>query len=200
MEKMDQSAMKWLTRCASDTPQALALWQNEPAAPLTMPTGRYFDVVVVPERLGLEACDLIRRHCLSLGPVMLDAHAGKIGFIAPPRGLAAFTTVNHASEILLRGLHYLAEGDFVVVPGPAPLSNSRYQWLFAPTGRPDPSKLRTAMLAVTLCTASQNLARIDLPHVYTRLPSAPFCTPFARTDAAEIEAPGSADHQSGVTN
>ena len=176
---MELPGREWLTRCAIDPGEARATWQRDPAAPLTMATGHYFDAIIVPDRLGLETCDLIRQHRLPLGPAMLDTHARKVGFIAPPRGRLAFSTVTRAVEVSMRQLHYLSEGDFVVVPGPSPLPNSRYQWLYAPTQRADPSRLRSATLAVILCTAARNLARHDLASIFTRIPSPPPCAPIA---------------------
>ena len=187
METMEERGREWLIQCAPDSAEARAQWQADPSTALVMATGHYFDAMVVSEQLGLEACDLIRRHQLTVGPVLIDTHAHKVGFIAPPRSWTAFANTVDAAETLLSGLRYLSNGDFMVVPGPAPLPNSRHQWLYSPTDRPDPSKVRTATLAVLLCTASQTLARMQSRDVYSRIPTAPFSIPFAHTPARVTE-------------
>ncbi|CAM5653611.1 hypothetical protein STENM36S_08639 [Streptomyces tendae] len=47
------------------------------------------------------------------------------------------------------------------MPGPIPLSADRYQWLRAPTRRPEANPLRPVALATALVASAELLARID---------------------------------------
>lgn len=163
MEQVKAAGRDWLLQCAINQATAVRVWQDDPAAPLTMATGRSFDAAVVSDRLGLEAIDLIRRHALPFTPATLDVRARKIALLLPPRSGRVFTT-------LLRNLrapidvHYLSDGGHLVIPGPRPEPDSRHQWLAPPKGSPTGSKLRTAAVALAVCQAAEDLDERSTPH------------------------------------
>jgi hypothetical protein len=154
--------MQWLVACAEDPASCREKWRNEPHQPELMPTGRYFDVVTVGERLGMEAWDLLTRHRLPRGPVVIDHAAAKIGFLVPRSGRQLFHKLISRNAPKGVPYRYLAEGSFFLVPEPEPHRESRYQWLDAPLLRPDATSRRSVALALMLSSATRLLDWVDL--------------------------------------
>ncbi|MBC3843594.1 hypothetical protein GXW82_35470 [Streptacidiphilus sp. 4-A2] len=164
MEQVKTAGRDWLLQCAINQATAVQLWQDDPAAPLTMATGRSFDAVVLSDRLGLETIDLISKHTLPFTPAMLDVRARKIALLLPPRSRRVFTTMLRNLRAPIENVHYLSEGGYLVIPGPRPEADSRHQWVTPPVCSPAESKLRTAAVALAVCQAAQNLDERSTPH------------------------------------
>jgi len=164
MEQVEAAGRDWLIECAINRVQALDLWRDDPSAPMTMATGRHFDAVVVSDRLGLETLDLISMHALPSTPAMVDTRARKVALLMPPHAQRVFTTLLYNVDALIDNVHYLANGGFLVVPGPQPQADSRHQWLVPPIGTPSSSKLRAAAVGLAMCQAAQHLGQGTTPH------------------------------------
>ncbi len=126
-----------------------------------LPAGRYFDVVTVDQRIGLEAFDQLVRREMPLGPVLVDHHARRVGFFLNSRWQERFSELVRRTTDAPPPYKYLSEGSLVVVPGPLPMSGDRYQWLRAPLRRPEANPLRPAALATMLVAAADLIARVD---------------------------------------
>ncbi|MGA5887146.1 hypothetical protein ACPCK4_32955 [Streptomyces cellulosae] len=48
--------------------------------PCLLPTGRFFDVVSVEQRLGMEMFDRLQRSGMPMGPSVIDRKAQRVGF------------------------------------------------------------------------------------------------------------------------
>ncbi|MDQ0811191.1 hypothetical protein QFZ63_002905 [Streptomyces sp. B3I7] len=161
MQRMTTRGVEWLSAAADDPMECRAKWTDDPRAPFALPVGRFFDVVTVEQRVGLEAFDQLLRHGLPFGPVVLDHKARRVGFFLTSRSKETFTHCLAEAEGALPPYRYLGWGSVVVVPGPMPLSGDRYQWLRAPTRRPVANPLRPVALATMLVGAAELLARVD---------------------------------------
>ena len=172
MEQVRAAGRDWLIECAINRVEALNLWLEDPASPVTMATGRHFDAVVVHDRLGLETLDLISKHGLPATPAMIDIRARKIALLMPSHAQRVFATLLDNMDALIETVHYLAEDGFLVIPGPKPREDSRHQWLVPPNGRPDSSKLRAAAVGLAMCNAAQHLNQQRIPHSSAAKPPA----------------------------
>ncbi|MDF3293394.1 hypothetical protein [Streptomyces silvisoli] len=105
--------------------------------------------------------DQLDRREMPLGPVVIDRGSKQLGFFLPSRSRARFARFVEREAEDPPEYRYLDEGSFIVVPGPMPLSEDRYQWLRAPVRRPEASPLRTASLAVMLVAATALIERAD---------------------------------------
>ncbi|MGW4032399.1 bifunctional DNA primase/polymerase [Streptomyces sp. NPDC004838] len=160
---MTRRGIEWLSAAADDPAACRARWKGDPRAPHTFSTGRYFDVVAVDQRTGLEVFDQLRRREMPLGPAMVDMGARQVGFFLSPGSRERFERVlgREAENGSVPVFKYLDAGSCVVAPGPLPLAGDRYQWLAAPAHRPEASPLRVVALAVMLVAANNLIERIN---------------------------------------
>ncbi|OIJ69199.1 hypothetical protein WN71_003835 [Streptomyces mangrovisoli] len=161
MQRMTTRGLEWLSAAADDPADCRRKWADDPRAPYALTVGRFFDVVTVEHRVGMETFDQLLRRGLPFGPVVLDHKACRIGFFLGSRSKEAF--VHHLAQETAVPLRYRypAQGSVVVVPGPMPMTGDRYQWLRAPTRRPIANPLRPAALATMLAASAELLARVD---------------------------------------
>ncbi|WFB88865.1 bifunctional DNA primase/polymerase [Streptomyces olivaceus] len=158
---MTRRGMKWLT-AAADTPEdCRRVWADDPRMPMLLPTGRLFDVLSVDQRLGTEMFDRLQRSGMPFGPSLIDRKAQRVGFFLGSESRETFTFYLEAETASPPEFRYLGENCAVVVPGPIPLSDDRYQWFRAPTKRPEANPLRPVALATALIASAELLARID---------------------------------------
>ncbi|MEU1625822.1 bifunctional DNA primase/polymerase [Streptomyces sp. NPDC020096] len=158
---MTRRGVHWLSAAADHPEICRARWADDPRQPYTLATGCFFDVVVVDQRLGMETFDQLERREMPLGPVVLDRAAKQLGFLLPSRSRARFARFVAMETENPPEYGYLDEGSFIVVPGPMPLTDDRFQWLRTPLGRPEGSPLRTVSLAVMLVAAAALIERAD---------------------------------------
>ncbi|MGW5494245.1 hypothetical protein [Streptomyces olivaceoviridis] len=98
---------------------------------------------------------------MPFGPTAVDRKAQRVGFFLNSQSREAFTHYVQRETKAPPTYRYLDEGSAVVVPGPIPLFDDRYQWLRPPTRRPEANPLRPVALATALVASAELLARID---------------------------------------
>ncbi|WP_319129523.1 bifunctional DNA primase/polymerase [Streptomyces europaeiscabiei] len=182
---MTRRGIEWLSAAADDPATCRAVWADDPRTPCMLATGRFFDVVTVDQRLGLETFDQLVRRGLQFGPAMVDHGARRVGFFL------SFDSHESFARFLGKETHtppqhrYLSRDSVVVVPGPMPLPGDRYQWLRAPSRRPQANPLRPVALATMLVAAAELLARVDR---YGEQYSTPYAAVAALPERAATDA------------
>ena len=161
MQRMTTRSVEWLSAAADDPAGCRATWADDPRAPYALAAGRFFDVVTVDQRVGMEAFDQLLRRGLPFGPVVLDQKARRVGFFLGSRSDENFSHHLAQEAGAPPPYRYLSQGSVVVVPGPMPMTGDRYQWLQAPTRRPIANPLRPVALATMLIASAELLARVD---------------------------------------
>lgn len=161
MQRMTRRGVEWLSAAADEPAACRATWADDPRAPYMLPTGRFFDVVTVDQRIGIEAFDQLLRRGLPFGPTVLDHKARRVGFFLGSQSREDFAHYLAQEHGTAPAYRYLSRGSAVVVPGPMPMSGDRYEWLRAPTRRPMANPLRPVALATMLVASAELLARVD---------------------------------------
>ncbi|MET8956437.1 bifunctional DNA primase/polymerase [Streptomyces sp. NPDC004533] len=153
--------MEWLSAAADNPVECRQVWSDNPRMPVLLPTGRFFDVLSVDQRLGMEMYDRLLRSGMPFGPTAIDRKVQRVGFFLSSQSREPFTHYLERETSTPPTFRYLGEGSAVVVPGPIPLFDDRYQWLRPPTRRPEANPLRPVALATALVASAELLARID---------------------------------------
>ena len=161
MQRMTTRGVEWLSAAADDPAGCRAIWADDPRAPYALATGRYFDVVTVEQRVGMETFDQLTHRGMPFGPVVLDHKGRRVGFFLGSQSQETFLHYLERENGTPPSYRYLGPGSVVVVPGPMPMTGDRYQWLRAPTRRPIASPLRPVALATMLIASAELLARVD---------------------------------------
>ncbi|MFE3637307.1 hypothetical protein [Streptomyces cellostaticus] len=140
--------VEWLAAAAGDPRACKWEWDHGDGVSV-LEAGRFWDVLSVPDRLGLLTLDLLWRPGLPVpGPTLVDTTAGRVGFFLPP---------DPAGGWVGAGLRYATKGSWVAVPPPYRPARS-LEWLVPPDGTGSlhtPGTLESAlrqangMLAVT---------------------------------------------------
>nr|WP_244188034.1 hypothetical protein [Streptomyces regalis] len=122
---MGKHAVEWLAAAATD-PRACRQQWDDGADAVLLEAGRLWDVLTVPEHLGLSALDLLRRaQVRASGPVLVNCGARRVGFFLPP---------DPATEWVGPGVRHAGRGSWVAVPPPHRSSGWRLEWLLPPDG------------------------------------------------------------------
>ncbi|MEU6991920.1 bifunctional DNA primase/polymerase [Streptomyces sp. NPDC046465] len=158
---MTRRGVEWLTAAADNPAECQQVWADDPRIPTLLSTGRLFDVVSVGQRLGMEMFDRFLHSAMPFGPTVVDRKAQKVGFFLGSGSRETFTCCLDRETTSLPPYRYLDQGSAVVVPGPTPLSDDRYQWLRAPMRRPEANPLRPVAMATAMVASAELLARID---------------------------------------
>jgi bifunctional DNA primase/polymerase-like protein len=161
VQRMTRRGVEWLSAAADNPTECRQVWADDPRMPCLLPTGRYFDVVSVEQRLGMEMFDRLQRSGMPFGPTVVDRKAQRVGFFLVSQSRETFVFYLGRETSSPPSYRYLGPGSAVVVPGPLPLPENRYQWLCAPTRRPEANPLRPVALATALVASAELLARID---------------------------------------
>ncbi|MFD5291200.1 bifunctional DNA primase/polymerase [Streptomyces rochei] len=161
MQRMTRRGIEWLSAAAAKPAECRQVWADDPRRPSLLPTGRFFDVLSVEQRLGMEMFDRLQRSGMPFGPAIADRKAQRVGFFLGSEARETFLFYLGRETSSPPPYRYLGEGCAVVVPGPIPLSDDRYQWLRAPMRRPEANPLRPVALATALVASAELLARID---------------------------------------
>ncbi|MET7287166.1 hypothetical protein [Streptomyces sp. NPDC005573] len=130
--RMWMRGVEWLAAAAPDPRTCKWDWDHGEGVAL-LEAGRFWDVLSVPERLGLVALDILwlpSPH--APGPTLVDSAAARIGFFLPP---------DPGDRWVGDGLRYATRGSWVAVPPPYRPARS-LEWLVPPDGtgilhRPD---------------------------------------------------------------
>ncbi|MEV5431749.1 hypothetical protein [Streptomyces sp. NPDC052701] len=121
---MGRQAVEWLAAAATDPQECKRAWDHGTGTVL-LEAGRFWDVLTVPDRLGLLALDLLRRDPLDVpGPTLVDCAARRVGFFLPP---------DPGSEWIGGGVRHAGRGSWVAVPPPYRPAG-RLEWLVPPNG------------------------------------------------------------------
>jgi hypothetical protein len=153
--------VQWLSAAADDPVMCRTVWADDPRKPYVLATGRLFDVVAVPQQLGMETFDQLSRRQMPLGATMVDWRAERMAFFLPPRSQEHFTEALARESAKPPEYRYLAHGSYLVVPAPLALTGDRYEWLRPPMRRLDCGRTRANALAVMLTAAAALLERVD---------------------------------------
>ncbi|MGC9535984.1 hypothetical protein [Streptomyces sp. UG1] len=136
---MGKQAVEWLAAAATDPRSCKRRWDRGEDAVL-LEAGRLWDVLSVPEYLGLGALDLLRRaRRRACGPVLMNCGARRVGFFIAPA---------EATEWPGPGVRHVGRGSWVAVPPPYQLGGWRLEWLLPPDGTGalyDPDAVRLAL-------------------------------------------------------
>ncbi|MEU0335603.1 hypothetical protein [Streptomyces sp. NPDC006193] len=121
---MWKRGVEWLAAAAADPRSCKWQWDHGEGIAL-LEAGRFWDVLSVPERMGLLALDLLWRPGSSVpGPTLVDTAAGRVGFLLPPDPSGGWVGA---------GLRCAGRGSWVAVP--PPYRPARYlEWLVPPDG------------------------------------------------------------------
>ncbi|MER6025998.1 hypothetical protein [Streptomyces sp. NPDC001851] len=116
--------VEWLAAAAADPRSCKREWDHGEGVAL-LEAGRFWDVLTVPERLGLLTLDLLWRPGMPApGPALVDTAAGRVGFFLPPDPSGGWVGA---------GLRYATKGAWVAVP--PPYRSARFlEWLVPPDG------------------------------------------------------------------
>ncbi|MCX4459629.1 hypothetical protein OG585_43580 [Streptomyces sp. NBC_01340] len=121
---MWMQGVEWLAAAASD-PRACKREWDQGAGTVLMEAGRFWDLLSVPEQLGLLALDILWDDPLCApGPTLVDTTARRVGFFLPP---------DPASRWVGSGLRHSGKGSWVAVPPPYRSARS-LEWLIPPDG------------------------------------------------------------------
>ncbi len=119
-----KQAVEWLAAAATNPQECKRQWDHGQGTAL-LAAGRYWDVLSVPDRLGLLALDLLWSDPLELpGPTLVDVTARRVGFFLPP---------DPDSEWVGFGVRHVGRGSWIAVPPPYRPSG-RLEWLVPPDG------------------------------------------------------------------
>ncbi|MFD3558101.1 bifunctional DNA primase/polymerase [Streptomyces sp. NPDC058686] len=161
VKRMTWKDVAWLSEAADDPSECRTRWALSPRAPYMLPTGRFFDVVSVDQRVGIETFDQLMRRRLLCGPIILDHGARRMGFCMASQSWQGFAGQLAQGEGTAPAYRYLSHGSVVVVPGPQPVPGDRYEWFRAPTGRPSDNPLAPVALARMLVASAELLTCAD---------------------------------------
>lgn len=116
--------VEWLAAASADPRACKWEWDHGEGIAL-LEAGRFWDVLSVPDRLGLLTLDLLWQPGLPVpGPTLVDTAAGRVGFFLPP---------DPSGGWIGAGLRYATKGSWVTVPPPYRPAPS-LEWLVPPDG------------------------------------------------------------------
>ncbi|MET8948873.1 hypothetical protein ABZX30_36510 [Streptomyces sp. NPDC004542] len=144
--------VEWLAAAAPDLRACKRQWDHGDGVVL-LEAGRFWDLLSVPERLGLLTLDLLWQPVLPVpGPVLVDTAAHRVGFFLPP---------DPPGRWIGSGVRYAGRGAWVAVP--PPYRAARFlEWLLPPDGT---GALHSpATLEPALRRANGTLAVLAAPH------------------------------------
>ncbi|WP_344289723.1 hypothetical protein [Streptomyces synnematoformans] len=109
-------AEEWLSAAAPDPAACRRQWAHGENAVALLPAGRFWDVLNVPERLGVKALDELRRLPeQEPGPTLGDFVGHRVSFFLPPDPHTLWVGTD---------IHYIGHGTWITVPAPYRTSGS----------------------------------------------------------------------------
>ncbi|XDO63875.1 hypothetical protein HEP84_55695 [Streptomyces sp. RLB1-33] len=115
--------MEWLAAAATDPRACKRQWHGTTGTAV-LACGRFWDVLSVPQQLGLMALDALLCIPQAPGPALADFVACRVGFFLPPDPIGRWV----GSEI-----RYLGTGAWLTVP-PPDRAAGHLRWLVPPDG------------------------------------------------------------------
>ncbi|MEV0910013.1 hypothetical protein [Streptomyces hokutonensis] len=149
-----RQAVEWLAAAATDPRVCKRQWHGEEGTAV-LACGRFWDVLSVPEELGLLALDvLLRTPQQEPGPTLADFAAHRVGFFLPP---------DPDSRWVGSGIRYAGQGSWIAAPSPQRATGS-LRWLVPPAGSgilyaPAAVELALLQAAGTLATLVNSASR-----------------------------------------
>lgn len=120
-----ERAVEWLAAAAADPLACKREWEHGESGTVLLPAGRFWDVLSVPEDLGLLTLDaLMRVPWQEPGPTLADLGARRVGFFLPP---------DPATRWVGSGIRHAGTGSWIAVPAPYRNAGS-LRWLVPPDG------------------------------------------------------------------
>ncbi|KOU56445.1 hypothetical protein ADK57_42415 [Streptomyces sp. MMG1533] len=123
MRSVTRQAVEWLSAAATDPRACKRQWQGESGIAV-LACGRFWDVLSVPEELGILVLDTLLCVPQAPGPALADSAARRVAFFLPPDPEGAWTG---------SGIRYGGQGSWIAVPSPH-RSAGRLRWLVPPDG------------------------------------------------------------------
>ncbi|MEW2241090.1 hypothetical protein [Streptomyces sp. NPDC026666] len=121
---MSRQATEWLAAAARD-PRACKRQWHGPSGTAELTCGRFWDVLTVPETLGVPALDALLCIPQPPGPALADVSSRSVSFFLPP---------DPTSRWIGADIQYLGSGACIVLPPPH-RSAGALCWLVPPDGR-----------------------------------------------------------------
>ena len=121
MRTVTQQAMEWLAAAAIDPRACKRQWHGDTGIAV-LACGRFWDVLSVPEELGVPALDTLLSLPRPPGPTLADAASRRVGFFLPP---------DPEGRWIGSGIRYLGKGAWITVPPPHRTAG-RLRWLVPP--------------------------------------------------------------------
>ncbi|MFF3328622.1 hypothetical protein ACFYWX_03520 [Streptomyces sp. NPDC002888] len=123
MRTVTRQAMEWLAAAATDPRACKQQWHGESGIAV-LACGRFWDVLSVPEEMGMPALDALLCIPQQPGPVLADAAARRVAFFLPP---------DPEGRWIGSGIRYAGQGAWIAVPAPHRAAG-RLRWLVPPDG------------------------------------------------------------------
>jgi hypothetical protein len=123
MRSVMKQAMEWLAAATTDPRACKRQWQGESGVAV-LACGRFWDVLSVPEELGVLALDALLCIPQAPGPVLADAASRRVGFFLPPDPEGRWVGAD---------IRYLGKEAWITVPAPHRAAG-RLRWLVPPDG------------------------------------------------------------------
>nr|WP_138968845.1 hypothetical protein [Streptomyces sp. YIM 121038] len=127
--RMRFGASEWLAAASEDPRACKREWRLSICGIALLPAGRLWDVLIVPEELGLRVADILNDlPLLRPGPILWDARHCQVGFFVP------LGTASHAKTgKWCPGLRCASSGVWITAPAPYRRWGS-LRWLVPPDG------------------------------------------------------------------
>ncbi|MDN0199795.1 hypothetical protein [Streptomyces sp. S.PNR 29] len=150
-----RQATEWLAAAATDPRACKRQWHSESGVAV-LACGRFWDVLSVPEELGVLALDALLCGPQAPGPALADAGSRRVGFFLPP---------DPAGHWIGSDIRYLGQEAWIAVPAPHRAAG-RLRWLVPPDGTGTlfvPSAVELALQQALGTLAAQASARGRCP-------------------------------------
>ncbi|WP_260860186.1 hypothetical protein [Streptomyces cupreus] len=123
MHSVTRKAMEWLAAAATDPRACKQQWHGGTGIAV-LACGRFWDVLSVPEELGMPALDTLLCIPQPPGPALADNAARRVAFFLPP---------DPDGRWVGSGIRYAGRGSWIAVPAPH-RAGGRLRWLVPPNG------------------------------------------------------------------
>lgn len=123
MRTVPPQATEWLAAAATDPRDCKRQWNGEMGTAV-LACGRLWDVLSVPEELGIPALDALLCTPQAPGPALMDTTAARVAFFLPPAP---------EGHWIGSGIRYAGKGAWIAVPAPH-RATGRLRWLVPPDG------------------------------------------------------------------
>ncbi|SDM23884.1 bifunctional DNA primase/polymerase [Streptomyces wuyuanensis] len=144
--RMAGAAVDWLVSVAPDPDDWRRRWESHPRGLALLPTGRHWDVLVLPGEIAGPTLDVLTRLTDRPGPVLADFGPTPHGRNPAPR-MGFFVPPGTSERWVGTGTHAAGAGAWVVLPYPGRTAGG-VRWLLLPDGSgtlTDPALLELSM-------------------------------------------------------